>query len=675
MVMNVRNDVNPLIDHHCCDECGNSLNDFFCYQCTCEFCGNGAHVGYNCPAQVPSVQTLPSFPQQYPCCEDFGVTHEPYQFRASNLQELVYKQGQAGITKATVLVVFDNSDRSRSPLGYEDSSEITVTRQIVVGGRNKYLINGHLAQPSRVQNLFHSVQLNVNNPHFLIMQGRITKVLNMKPPEILSMLEEAAGTRMYETKKDAALKTLEKKQDRVDAISTDLVKESSVLKNQKDNLATENKNARKIEKNIEELKKSAEDKASAVKGAEDGAADLKKRAEELQKSLEELEKEYQSSGDEEKCLDDQLGDAKVAVGKAETELKQLKTKITHSEKELKENKSKLTSKQGEAVAVEKELKVRQKDVENVEKALKSLSYEEGQMETSEAVHKIKEEIRAISSRLGNVDFSYRDPVKNFDRSKVKGVVAKLVKVGKGNAEVALSLVGYDDELQTAMEYMFGSTFVCKTSDAAQEDVFETALPPRPVGVGDAPVDPQALAEWTAKYDRHNEKFKNVDETLKSQVRLGDDKQVQVEGNGTVVVTLQGRERFIPDVHYAPDFSCDNIYGLMSSKEESTDVWHQRYGHLYVKGLVYHKSEAFGFFKKFKALAENQSYRKLKVLRTDRGGEFLSKEFSGFSNEHGIKRELIAPYTPEHNGIAERKNRTIVEMARCTLKAKNLEDAF
>jgi structural maintenance of chromosome 2 len=35
------------------------------------------------------------------------------------------------------------------------------------------------------QNLFHSVQLNVNNPHFLIMQGRITKVLNMKPPEIL----------------------------------------------------------------------------------------------------------------------------------------------------------------------------------------------------------------------------------------------------------------------------------------------------------------------------------------------------------------------------------------------------------------------------------------------------------------------------------------------------------
>nr|GEZ99662.1 hypothetical protein [Tanacetum cinerariifolium] len=65
--------VNPLIDHHYCYKCENSLNDFFCHLCTCEFCENGAHVGYNCPAQVPSFQTLPSFPQQFPCCEDCEV--------------------------------------------------------------------------------------------------------------------------------------------------------------------------------------------------------------------------------------------------------------------------------------------------------------------------------------------------------------------------------------------------------------------------------------------------------------------------------------------------------------------------------------------------------------------------------------------------------------------------
>ncbi len=67
----------------------------------------------------------------------------------------------------------------------------------------------------RVADFFHSVQLNVNNPHFLIMQGVITKVLNMKPPEILSLLEEASGTRMYEKKKEVALRTLEKKEAKI----------------------------------------------------------------------------------------------------------------------------------------------------------------------------------------------------------------------------------------------------------------------------------------------------------------------------------------------------------------------------------------------------------------------------------------------------------------------------
>ncbi|PPS12304.1 hypothetical protein GOBAR_AA08338 [Gossypium barbadense] len=62
-------------------------------------------------------------------CFVLGITNLQ-QVRAANLQELVYKQGQAGITKATVSIIFDNSDRSQSPLGYEDHSEITGTRQV-----------------------------------------------------------------------------------------------------------------------------------------------------------------------------------------------------------------------------------------------------------------------------------------------------------------------------------------------------------------------------------------------------------------------------------------------------------------------------------------------------------------------------------------------------------------
>ena len=88
-----------------------------------------------------------------------------------------------------------------------------------MGGTSKYLINGHRAQQQTVQNLFQSVQLNINNPNFLIMQGRITKVLNMKPVEILAMIEEAAGTRMFEERRDKAIKTMAKKEMKVQEIT------------------------------------------------------------------------------------------------------------------------------------------------------------------------------------------------------------------------------------------------------------------------------------------------------------------------------------------------------------------------------------------------------------------------------------------------------------------------
>merc|ERR1712001_63278 len=127
--------------------------------------------------------------------------------------------------KASVSVTFDNRNKAQSPLGYDQYDEIVITRQVVIGGKNKYMINGTNIQNNRVQDFFRSVQLNVNNPHFLIMQGRITKVLNMKPPEILAMIEEAAGTRMYEAKKQQAQKTIEKKDQKLNEINNILVEE------------------------------------------------------------------------------------------------------------------------------------------------------------------------------------------------------------------------------------------------------------------------------------------------------------------------------------------------------------------------------------------------------------------------------------------------------------------
>ncbi|KAI5314901.1 hypothetical protein L3X38_044077 [Prunus dulcis] len=85
----------------------------------------------------------------------------------------------------------------------------------------------------------------------------------------------------------------------------------------------------------------------------------------------------------------------------------------------------------------------------------------------------------------------------------------------------------------------------------------------------------------------------------------------------------------------------------------------------------HKSEALCVFKKFKATVELQSGYKLKQSRSDRGGEYTSVEFERFCDNAGIERQLTTSYTPQQNGVAERKNRTIVEMAKCLLLEKKI----
>ncbi|KAJ9559933.1 hypothetical protein OSB04_005093 [Centaurea solstitialis] len=86
-------------------------------------------------------------------------------------------------------------------------------------------------------------------------------------------------------------------------------------------------------------------------------------------------------------------------------------------------------------------------------------------------------------------------------------------------------------------------------------------------------------------------------------------------------------------------------------------------------LLKEKSEAFTHFKKFKALAENEIGKSLKVFRSDRGGEFTSLEFNTFCDQNGVKRHLTAPYSPQQNGIVERRNRTLMDMTRTHAKVE------
>ncbi|KAJ9554969.1 hypothetical protein OSB04_009583 [Centaurea solstitialis] len=93
-------------------------------------------------------------------------------------------------------------------------------------------------------------------------------------------------------------------------------------------------------------------------------------------------------------------------------------------------------------------------------------------------------------------------------------------------------------------------------------------------------------------------------------------------------------------------------------------------YLYVY-LLKSKDEAFDAFKVYKAEVENQQEKRIKILRSDRGGEYFSREFDAFCEENGIKHERTSPFTPQQNGLAERKNRTLVEMVNCMLNQSGL----
>ena len=584
--------------------------------------------------------------------------------------DLIYKRGQAGITKASVTLVFDNGDKGKSPIGFEDYGSISVTRQIVLGGTSKYLINGHRAQQQTVQNLFQSVQLNINNPNFLIMQGRITKVLNMKSTEILGMVEEAAGTRMFEDRREKAIRTMGKKQAKVEEIegllkdeiepkldklrnekraflefqstqsdlerltklvvAYDYVKSKQKLQQSAQDLATKKARASELEENADKLKREIgvlEEDIEKVRAARDKelrkggnfakleeavkthshelvrlstVIDLKKTTlveeqERLKKALasvKDLEKQLKQKSEVHKQLQrqfeeanteleeqksevenkeellqtlqtgissnagsdggyaGQLSAARDCASKAGTEVEQSKLKISHLEARIKEDEPRAKKAEKENSGLLSDLEMLRSQAGKLEKELQKLGFEPGREEEQQAekaqlekrIRALQGEAEALRRKIAELDFSYSDPSPNFDRRRVKGLVAQLFslpaeqaeagtaleicaggrlynvvvdssdtgkqllengklrrrvtivpldkidarrapadkvkaaqKLAPGKVNLAVTLIGYEHEVEKAMEFVFGNTLIAADASTAERVTFDPSV--------------------------------------------------------------------------------------------------------------------------------------------------------------------------------------------------------
>nr|GEU41405.1 hypothetical protein [Tanacetum cinerariifolium] len=98
----------------------------------------------------------------------------------------------------------------------------------------------------------------------------------------------------------------------------------------------------------------------------------------------------------------------------------------------------------------------------------------------------------------------------------------------------------------------------------------------------------------------------------------------------------------------------------------------RYGYVY---LLKHKHEVFETFKVFQKEVENQLGKTIKLLHFDREGEYMSQEFLDHLKDHGIIAHHTPPYTQQHNGVSERRNRTILDMVRSMMSQTTFPKSF
>eukprot|EP00253_Pinus_taeda_P003291 PITA_03291 len=167
--------------------------------------------------------------------------------------------------------------------------------------------------------------------------------------------------------------------------------------------------------------------------------------------------------------------------------------------------------------------------------------------------------------------------------------------------------------------------------------------------------------------------------LKMCIEMGDDGRYSVSGVGMVAFKREhGAPLTLTDVMYVPGLK-KNMVSVAMLEDKGYDVVFSK-GKAFLRHIAMGQTKRIGTQKKdqtftkfceFKAMVKKESGKKIKALISDNGGEYVSQEFKDFCAVEGIKRELTTPHNPQQNGVAERKNKTIVGVAQAMLHDQGL----
>ncbi len=343
-------------------------------------------------------------------------------------------------------------------------------------------------------------------------------------------------------------------------LSHELVKAKTAVEFKESALAEEQKKLGEAESAVTDAAKASDAKRAEHQGIAASFATSNKQHE---TTLEELGKDEEllqtlTTGMASKASADGVGggymgrlaDARSRLAAAGNEIKQNKMKSDHLQKEVKTKEASLKKAQKESTGLDAELEAAKASAEQMKEKLKLSGFdaERGQelralrAKLLQRVSQLSDRRDALAAKLTALDFNYADPEPNFDRSRVKGLVANLVeldadkvkystalevcaggrlynvvvedertgsqlltkgqlkkrvtliplnkinafvasaakvgaaqKIAPGKVDLALSLIGYEDEVAKAMQYVFGNTLVCADAATAKRVTFDNAV--------------------------------------------------------------------------------------------------------------------------------------------------------------------------------------------------------
>ncbi|CAG7730328.1 unnamed protein product [Allacma fusca] len=317
--------------------------------------------------------------------------------RATCLADLIYKG--AGVSRASVSISFDNSDKSpgKCPPGFEDFPEIIVSRVVDQGLICKYYLNSLNSTKNAVSDMFQHVGININHPNFIIMQGKITKVVNMKPLEVLQMIEETCGATAYQKKRDRIERDITDRERKMEGMAKmiqevilpalDQQNKASVavqeyhltqreLNDKEKSLAVVSylyyyKNLEKAKKELDNLRTSEDNEIKDIENGKREIDQLKERQEDISrrargdKALERITKEYDEMKKPHHQKEAQVNSATLNVQEAKDKVSKAQQEYKKESNDLQTFRSRSEALINEFETIKQEIQVAEENVAKV----------------------------------------------------------------------------------------------------------------------------------------------------------------------------------------------------------------------------------------------------------------------------------------------------------------------